>query len=158
METYLQPWKKYAQFSGRASRKEYWTFTLVNLAVMIFFLVANAFVSFLMIKVNVRDPGPTPEMDPVQSLLMIVFAVFMLATFLPGLAVGVRRLHDTGRSGWWMLISLVYLIGGIVLLVFQLQQGDTFENQYGPDPYDGENSPYLSIAPPPPGAYTDLSA
>lgn len=73
------------------------------------------------------------RIDP-QSGQGILGTLYMLAVLLPGIAVGVRRLHDTGRSGWWLLISLVPLIGAIILLVFLVQDSQPGENQYGPNP------------------------
>ena len=80
-----------------------------------------------MISIAITKPGDV-------GVLSIVVA---LALFLPGIAVGVRRLHDTGRSGWWMLIPLIPLIGSIVLLVFFVFRGDESDNEYGPDPIGG---------------------
>lgn len=73
--------------------------------------------------------GIAPQND--QSILG---TLYMLAVLVPGIAVGVRRLHDTGRSGWWLLIALVPLLGAIVLLVFLVQDSQPGENQYGPNP------------------------
>lgn len=144
-ETYLQPWKKYAQFSGRASRKEYWTFTLLNAAVYIALVIATA----------VAAGDPSGEPNPLALLLQLVYTVFWLASFVPGLSVAVRRLHDTNRSGWWLIPCMIC---GLILLVFGLQEGDHGPNQYGPDPYDdGSFSPW-SLTPPPPYAYGDLNA
>ncbi len=103
---------KYADFSGRARRSEYWfwflAFGLGYLAIVILSVIAETF-AFLAI-------------------------IFYLAMLLPSLAVGVRRLHDTGKSGWFMLISLIPLVGGIVLLVFTVQDSTPGDNQYGPNP------------------------
>lgn len=113
---YLEVLKKYAVFSGRAQRKEYWMFFLCNLII--------AFALGLI----ERIAGIATESN--QSLLVILYG---LAVLLPGLAVGVRRLHDTGRSGWWLLIALVPIIGTIVLLVFLVQDSQPGDNQYGPN-------------------------
>lgn len=115
MEWYLQVFKKYADFSGRARRQEYWMFFLINFLVCI---VLGGVVPFIL--------G--------QTLGTIVYLVYCLAIFIPSLAVGVRRLHDTNRSGWWTLISFVPLIGAIVLLVFFATEGTRGDNQFGADP------------------------
>jgi uncharacterized membrane protein YhaH (DUF805 family) len=73
--------------------------------------------------------------DTIGSLLILAL---VLAFFVPGIAVGIRRLHDTGRSGWWLLISLVPLVGGIILLVFLVTDGTKGPNEYGPDPKGGD--------------------
>ncbi len=113
MNWYLEVLKKYAVFSGRARRKEYWMFILFNNIIV--------FVLGLIEEIAGSD----------QSILA---TLYMLAVLLPGLAVSVRRLHDTGRSGWWLLIGFVPLIGAIVLLVFMVQDSQQSENQYGPNP------------------------
>ena len=64
----------------------------------------------------------------------ILTLLYSLLVLVPGLAVSIRRLHDTNRSGWWLLISLIPLIGAIVLIIFMVQEGDPNENQYGPNP------------------------
>ncbi len=112
MEWYLAALKKYADFSGRARRREYWMFVLVNLVISCVLAglgyVSNAF-----------------------NVLSYIYA---LAVLVPSFAVGWRRLHDTGRSGWWMLIGLIPLVGAIILIVFFLQDGAPGDNQYGPNP------------------------
>ncbi len=116
MEWYIGALKKYAVFSGRARRKEYWMFTLFNI-VAIFALTAIE----LML-------GIAP-----YSERYVLVDIYTLAVLLPALGVGVRRLHDTGRSGWWLLLALVPLVG-LVLLVFFLEDSQPGNNQYGPNP------------------------
>ncbi len=103
---------KYATFEGRARRREYWYWFLAVLAAEI---VAG-------LVVGVRE-----------SLGYILIGLIVICVFLPTLAVGARRLHDTGRTAWWLLIGLVPF-GGLVLLVFYLLEGDAGDNQYGPSP------------------------
>ncbi len=120
MNWYLVPWKKYADFSGRARRTEYWTFTLVNL------LIGALLFAFGIVSVG-------GEHGTIVGV-MILYWVFALAALIPSLACAARRLHDTGKSGWWILIGLVPLIGGIVLIVLLLLEGNPGQNQFGPDP------------------------
>jgi uncharacterized membrane protein YhaH (DUF805 family) len=120
MNWYLEVMKKYVTFSGRARRKEYWMFVLVNGII--------AFVLATIQSATVDSNG--------QSPLVILTSLYSLAVFLPSLAVSVRRLHDTGHSGWWYLIVLVPLIGAIVLLVWFVSDSQPGENQYGPNPKD----------------------
>jgi uncharacterized membrane protein YhaH (DUF805 family) len=112
MEWYLKVLKNYVGFSGRARRKEYWMFFLVNLIVSIALSI----------------------IEWVIGLPTVLTGLYSLAIFLPSLAVTIRRLHDTNRSGWWVLISLVPFIGVIVLLVFTVLDSDPHENNYGPNP------------------------
>jgi len=119
MSWYLECLKKYATFSGRARRKEYWMFTLFN----IIFGFAAGFLSGLM-----GESGAT--------LLAPIVLIYSLAIMVPGLAVTWRRLHDTDRSGWWFWVALVPFIGSLVLLYFLAQEGTKGSNQFGPDPMD----------------------
>ncbi len=112
MNWYLTVLRKYAVFSGRACREEYWMFVLFN--VIITFVLCG-------IELLVGGPG-------------VVGALYSLAVLIPSIAVTVRRLHDTNRSGWWLLIGLIPLIGSIVLLVFMVQGSQPDENQYGSNP------------------------
>jgi uncharacterized membrane protein YhaH (DUF805 family) len=114
MQWYLAVLKNYAGFSGRARRTEYWMFALVNLVVSL----------VLYILTFATHSG---------FFLVLVF-LYGLAVLLPSLAVFVRRLHDIGMSAWWILISLVPLVGGIVLFVFSVLPGNQGPNRYGDDP------------------------
>ena len=120
MNWYLEVLRKYADFSGRARRKEYWMFGLFNIIISIVIAVIDTVLGLQM-----GDAG-----------IGILGAIYGLAVLLPGLAVGVRRLHDTSRSGWWLLIGLIPLIGAIVLIVFFVQDSHP-ANQYGPNPKQG---------------------
>jgi uncharacterized membrane protein YhaH (DUF805 family) len=110
MKWYFGPLKKYAVFRGRARRKEFWTFYLWN--AIIFFLLGGV-------------EGVSGLTSRVPSVL------YTLLVALPIWAVGVRRLHDTGRSGWWWLIALVPIIGLIVLLVFMAKESQVGDNRFG---------------------------
>ena len=113
MEWYLAVLKNYAGFSGRARRKEFWFFALFN------FLISFG----LGIIDGILGLGG-------DSGIGILGLLYSLAVFIPGLAVSIRRLHDTGRSGWWLLISLVPIVGFFVLLFFFIGDSD------GPNQYD----------------------
>jgi len=112
MNWYLDVLKKYAVFNGRARRKEYWMFFLFNIIIMVVLGIVEGMVG---------GPG-------------VLGALYGLAVLLPGIGVSIRRLHDTDRSGWWLLIGLIPLIGAIVLLVFFVQDSQAVENQHGPNP------------------------
>ena len=121
MSWYLAVLRKYAQFSGRARRKEYWMFALFNMI----FTVVLAFLDQLL--------GTVIEGAGVG----ILGSIYGLAVLLPGLAVAIRRLHDVGKSGWWYLIILIPLIGAIWLLVLMVTDSQAGANQYGPNPKEG---------------------
>jgi uncharacterized membrane protein YhaH (DUF805 family) len=110
--------RHYVAFAGRASRSEYWYWIL--------FMVIGTIVAGILDQAVFSDIERTP-----------FSAIFILITFLPSLAIGVRRLHDIGRTGWWLLISFIIIIGTIVLIVWFCQKGDAGPNQYGPDPWAG---------------------
>jgi uncharacterized membrane protein YhaH (DUF805 family) len=112
MHWYLEVLKKYAVFSGRARRTEYWMFTLFNVIIAILIGVVEGIVG---------SPG-------------VLGTIYSLAVLIPALAVSVRRLHDTDRTGWWLLIGLIPLLGAIVLLIFFVLDSQEGENQYGPNP------------------------
>ncbi len=120
MNWYLEVLKKYAVFSGRARRKEYWYFSLFNLLITIVLAVIDGMTGTLIAEANIGLLG----------------GIYALAILIPFLAVSVRRLHDTDRSGWWLLIVLIPLIGSIVFIVFCAQDSQPGENQYGSNPKD----------------------
>lgn len=131
--------EKYAGFSGRARRSEYWYFFLFTIIVGI---VAGIIDGILGTQGKVGTLG-------------LVGAITSLALLVPGIAVGIRRLHDTGRSGLWLLIGLIPLVGPIVLIVFFVQDSHA-DNQYGPNPKGalGYGEPaYQQMPPPAPPQY-----
>jgi len=119
MDWYLKVIRNYVGFSGRARRKEYWMFFLFNLIISIVLAIVYG---ALGLKIGGEQGA---------GLLGLVYS---LAVLLPGIAVSIRRLHDTGRSGWWLLIALVPFIGFIVLLVFMVLDSQGGNNEYGPNP------------------------
>lgn len=118
MNWYLEALKKYAVFAGRARRREYWFFVLFSILISIVLAVIDHMTGTL---------SPTADLG-------LLSGIYALAVLVPSIAVSVRRLHDTGRSGWWLLISLVPLVGGIVLIVFLVLDSQAGENKYGPNP------------------------
>ena len=118
MSWYLAVLKKYAVFSGRARRKEYWMFVLFNFIITACLCFVLGFISAML-----NTPG-----------LVVLAQLYYLAVFLPGLGVSVRRLHDTGKSGWMLLLGLIPVIGGIILLVFMVLDSQPGSNQYGENP------------------------
>jgi uncharacterized membrane protein YhaH (DUF805 family) len=118
MNWYLMVLKKYAQFSGRSRRKEYWMFTLFHCLIVILL----CFLSLLL-----RDSG-------FNSIVSFLLGLYLLAVVVPCLAVTVRRLHDTGKSGWMILLCLIPIVGGIIVFVFTVLDSNPGPNQYGPNP------------------------
>ena len=112
MNWYLGCWKKYAEFSGRARRQEYWMFFLFN-------FIAGIAVGIV---------------DGILGTTGALSGLYNLAIIIPSLAVAARRLHDTDRSGWWQLIAFIPLIGWIVLLVFFCLDSQPGENRFGSNP------------------------
>lgn len=119
MNWYLEVLKKYTVFNGRASRREYWMFFLFS---FIFSVIAMVLDRVLGLTIESIGYGP-------------IYLFYGLGVLIPSIAVGIRRLHDTGRSGWYMLVSFIPCVGGIILLVLFATPGDVGENEYGPDPY-----------------------
>lgn len=105
--------ERYAKFDGRAGRAEFWWFFLANLIISI---VLNG-------------------LGQASSIFSILGLIYSLGVLVPGIAVAIRRLHDIGKSGWFLLIALIPLVGFIILIVFYAKEGDAGTNAYGaPDP------------------------
>jgi len=119
MDWYLAVLKKYATFTGRARRKEYWFFVL-------FSIIASVVLSVLDVMLGTSGKAGG-----------LLSGIYGLAVLLPSLGVSVRRLHDTNRSGWWLLIVLIPVVGALVLLYFMVQDSQPGTNQYGPNPKEG---------------------
>ena len=125
MNEFLKVIRQYAVFNGRARRREYWMFSLFYLL----FAFVLGMVDALLATFN-------------ETLgLGLLSGLLVLALLLPSIGVTIRRLHDTGRPGWWLLISLVPLIGPLILLVFMVLDSQPGSNRYGPNPKDGGGSP-----------------
>ena len=127
MYWYLKVIKEYANFKGRARRKEYWMFLVFN---MLFAIVALIIDNVAGIAQRELGVGP----------IYLLYAIF---SFIPSLAVVSRRLHDTGKSGWMVLVSLIPFIGGIWLLVLLATEGDAKVNEYGQDPKNPEADDFI---------------
>lgn len=118
MNWFLIAVEKYATFSGRSQRAEYWYYILFYLLL----LVGLSYID--------RLTGTYNELFGVGLLS----GVCALGLMMPSLAVAIRRLHDTGRSGWWLLLGLIPLVGSLILLIFYVQDSQPGENAYGPNP------------------------
>jgi uncharacterized membrane protein YhaH (DUF805 family) len=138
MEWMLLPLRRYADFTGRSRRKEYWMFFLFNLliAVVVWGLLAVTYIA------GMSETAMTTVMTPV----FLLYALVVLAFVIPGLAVTVRRLHDTDRSGWTILFGLIPIVGPILLLVYYCTEGTRGPNRFGPDPKAGEGAGAAAFA------------
>lgn len=118
MHWYIQAFKNYVNFSGRARRSEYWYFVLFNVIVCIAIGIVDG--------VIIAASG--------GAGFGILGLIYNLAVILPSIALATRRLHDIGKSGWWQLIVFIPIIGVIVLIVFYVKDSVPGDNQYGPNP------------------------
>ena len=128
MEWYLKVMRdNYANFSGRARRREYWMFTLVYVII----LIACTGLDNVLGTLFMMDAGPLGEISMGYGW---IYTICGLIHFIPGLALAVRRLHDVGKSGWFYLIFLIPFIGAVWLLVLFCLEGKKEDNKYGPNP------------------------
>jgi uncharacterized membrane protein YhaH (DUF805 family) len=116
LDYFIGPLKKYAEFTGRTRRKDYWMFFLIYTILIILLSVIDTVLGL--------------------GFLSLIFSLGML---VPSISIAARRLHDTGRSGWWQLISFIPLIGIIILLVFLVQDSHD-DNDYGTNPKSDESA------------------
>lgn len=129
MTWYIKVLKSYSVFTGRASRKEFWMFNLCTAVVSISLLLIDMTTGII------NDGNPFG-----------INTLYGLAVMLPSIAVSVRRLHDTGRSGWSLLWSLIPIVGAVLLLVYWVEDSQPGENQYGPNPKAAVSSGKLQPA------------
>ena len=127
MKWFLKVLRQYADFSGRARRKEYWMYSLIN---FIFVTVASILDNATGMAIEGIGYGP-------------IYIIFVLATLIPGIAVSVRRLHDVGKRGWMLFVALIPIIGVIWLLVLAVKDSQPGSNQYGENPKSIEDGELL---------------
>lgn len=129
MELIFEPFRKYATFAGRARRKEYWFFSLF----------VGLVTGLLVVLAKPTGDWGNPDVDPAtlgfaNETVAGILGIFLLLVLLPSLAVTIRRLHDSNRSGWWWFITFVPVVGSLILLIFTLLDGTAGPNRFGPDP------------------------
>lgn len=125
MQWYLKALRQYADFGGRARRTEFWMFVLVNLIISVVLGIVDTVTG----TANAYAMGGAASFSP-----GVLGSIYGLAVLIPSIAVTVRRLHDTDRSGWWILIQLIPVVGTIVMLVFVCLEGTRGPNRFGADP------------------------
>jgi len=118
MQYYIKALKKYAEFEGRTPRKDFWMFVLFHVLITIGLMILDNLLG----------------LADAQSGYGVLTGLYGLAVFIPGLAISMRRLHDIGKSGWWLLLNFIPLIGPLVLIVFYVLDSEKGTNQYGPNP------------------------
>ena len=129
MDWMLMPLKRYADFSGRSRRKEYWMFLLF--IVLVYFALG---VVLTMVGLSGNGEG---SIFGVGGATLIILLLFGLAVIIPSIAVTVRRFHDQDKSGWFYLLNFIPYVGPIIVLVFMCLEGTRGPNRYGPDPKGG---------------------
>ncbi|HEX5558575.1 MAG TPA: DUF805 domain-containing protein [Gaiellales bacterium] len=120
MHWYTDVIRQYAVFDGRATRPQYWWFALINAVIS------------LVLRLAIPGAG------------LIISELYGLAVLLPSIGVAIRRLHDTNRTGWWILVVLIPVVGWVWLIVLLARPGDTGPNQYGPPPGSGNGEPVIA--------------
>jgi uncharacterized membrane protein YhaH (DUF805 family) len=131
MNYYKDAFRKFTDFNTRTSRTGYWYFVLFNFIVGAVLGFASGFIGFI----------------AKSSLFAGIPTLYSLVILIPSIAISVRRLHDTNRSGWWILINFIPFIGLLVFLYFTLQRGDDGDNQYGVNPRSGEETTVITDTP-----------
>jgi uncharacterized membrane protein YhaH (DUF805 family) len=131
LEWALLPLKRYADFSGRSRRKEYWLFALLVIVIALALALVTGAGAMLMNPASALQTGGL-------GIGMILLFLFWLAIIIPSIAVQVRRFHDQDKSGWFVLLNFVPYIGSLIVLVFMCLEGTRGPNRYGPDPKEGD--------------------
>jgi len=115
VDNYFSVLKKYVDFTGRASRKEFWMFVLVNIIISVIFSILT-------------------RIPILRVIFWIVFTLFSLAVLVPSIMLGIRRLHDINLSGWLMLLCLIPVVNVVAIFLLCVIEGNQYDNQYGPVP------------------------
>ncbi len=138
LEWMILPYKRYFDFQGRSRRKEYWMF------VLLFVIVYAVFGALMFSGGMALDAAGAAEPGAMFYLGAGLIGIFVLASFIPALAVQVRRFHDQDRSGWFVLLNFIPYLGGLIVLVFMVLEGTKGPNRFGPDPKDTNGADVFS--------------
>lgn len=128
LEWMLMPYRRYADFSGRSRRKEYWMFTLLSVIVM------TVVLALMFGGMGGLDENGEPQMGPLGMVGAGLLGIWVLGSIVPSIAVQVRRFHDQDKSGWFVLLGFIPYIGGLIVLVFMCLEGTRGPNRFGEDP------------------------
>lgn len=139
LEWMLMPYRRYADFSGRSRRKEYWMFTLFSVIVSIV-LLGLMFGGMG----GIDETTGEPQMGALSFVGIGLLALWGLGSLIPSIAVQVRRFHDQDKSGWFVLLGFIPYIGGLIVLVFMCIEGTRGPNRFGPDPKDPASADVFS--------------
>ena len=132
MNWMLLPYARYFDFAGRSRRMEYWMFQL-----FIVLVYAALMIAVLLSGGGMDIGGAEAAPGPLVLMMFFVTSIWAIATVIPTFALTIRRLHDTNRSGFWILIGFIPIVGGLVLLYFMLIEGTRGPNLFGADPKEG---------------------
>jgi uncharacterized membrane protein YhaH (DUF805 family) len=132
MEWMLMPYRRYADFSGRSCRREYWMFALLSI------IVAVGSIILMAIGGGLSETGDAAP-GPLFWLGGAIIVIWGLGSIIPSIAVQVRRFHDQDRSGWMVLLGFIPYVGGLIVLIFMCLEGTRGPNRFGPDPLDSSN-------------------
>lgn len=145
MSLMFQPLRRYADFQGRASRSEFWLFFLFCVGVSVLAgILSGGSMAWWSWGLGWRHHHGMHWGGPFSGVFGLAHTIFTLYVFVPSLAVTVRRLHDTGKSGWWLLLWLIPAAGQLVLLIFMLLSSEPATNRFGPPPLEtDEPSPAI---------------
>ena len=133
MEWMLMPYRRYADFSGRSQRMEYWMF-------MLFYIIVSILCVFLMIAGGLAmDEGGQSEPGPLFWLGVVALVIFVLVSLIPSVAVQVRRFHDQDKSGWLVLLGFVPYVDNLIVFIFMCLEGTRGPNRFGNDPKNPTN-------------------
>lgn len=127
--------RNYANFSGRARRREYWMFTLINTVILILLQIPLLGVTAALGATS--ETGAPPALGGATLVFALLLLLYVLAVLVPSIAVTVRRLHDSGKTGWLYLLNLIPL-GSLVVLVFCVMDSEPGTNKWGPNPKGAE--------------------
>lgn len=130
LEWMLMPYRRYADFTGRSRRKEYWMFVLLSL------IVAAVALAMMFGGMGGLDEAGAPRISATSYVGIGLLSVWGLGSIIPSIAVQVRRFHDQDRSGWFVLLGFIPYVGGLIVLVFMCLDGTRGANRFGPDPKD----------------------